>query len=222
MSGLPIISVRGAVAVAVCMLLGSVAVGRPAAAGRQAAASDAASDFIGIWQGNDASDGGQITLEITRNPENRKILDLRFNDTFIRACTIPPIPNLPVGDAVDQRRGIYLGQAKAVGKKLVSTGSVPGAGRVTGGVQEIPGGQADQSLSYEGADLVQVQVFCYLASSPGKPFLALSAFWQFRLKGGTLLMTGSLVTDDSSTPNVIETEDGPNSMRFQRISQPER
>lgn len=72
-------------------------------------------------------------------------------------------------------------------------------------------------MSYEGADLVQTRVFCYEADDPVVPFLAVSAFWKFRLRGGTLLMTGSLVTDDSST-EVIETEDGPNSMRFQRIS----
>ncbi len=64
--------------------------------------------FLGIWQGNDPLDGGLLTLEITENATDSDVLDLRFSDTFIRACTVPPIANLPAGDAVDNRRGIYL------------------------------------------------------------------------------------------------------------------
>jgi hypothetical protein len=121
------------------------------------------------------------------------VLDLRFSDTFIRACTVPPIANLPAGDAVDKRRGIYLGYARAMGRDLVSTGSFPGAGRVTDGVQDVPGGASDI------------------------PFFSVRAFWKMRKVGDVLVMTGSLFTDDSSTP-AVETTDGPNSMRFRRIN----
>ncbi|MCE5307329.1 MAG: hypothetical protein LLG20_06780 [Acidobacteriales bacterium] len=176
-------------------------------------------DFLGIWQGNDPLDGGLITLEITEHVGGDDILDLRFSDTFIRACTVPPIANLPVGDAVDNRRGIYLGYAKAQGKDLVSTGSFPGAGRVIAGAQEVPGGTSDQVLSPAGSTVVQVPIYCYKASAPGTPFLSVQAFWKMRKVGDALVMTGTLFTDDPSTPYpAIETADGPNSMRFHKIN----
>ena len=174
-------------------------------------------DFLGIWQGNDPLDGGLITLEITESAGGDDVLDLRFSDTFIRACTVPPIANLPAGDAVDKRRGIYLGYARAIGKDLVSTGSFPGAGRVTAGVQDVPGGTSDEVLSPADSTLVQVPIYCYRASAPDIPFLAVRAFWKMRKVGDVLVMTGSLFTDDSSTP-AVETTDGPNSMRFRRIN----
>lgn len=173
-------------------------------------------DFLGIWQGNDPLDGGLITLEITEDASSDDILDLRFSDTFIRACTVFPIANLPAGDAVDNRRGIYLGYARAKGKELVSTGTFPGAGRVTAGVQDIPGGVSDPILSPVDSDVVQVPIYCYKASAPDTPFFSVNAFWKMRRQGDVLVMTGSLFTDDSSTP-AVETADGPNSMRFHRI-----
>lgn len=150
------------------------------------------------------------------------MLDLRFSDTFIRACTVSPIANLPDGDAVDNRRGIYLGYAKAKGKDLVSTGSYPGAGRVTDGVQDVPGGDSDPALSAVGSAIVQVPIYCYRASAPGTPFFSVNAFWKFRKTGDVLIMTGTLFTDDVSTPYpAIETADGPNSMRFHKINKSE-
>ena len=112
--------------------------------------------FLGVWQGNDPLDGGFITLEITRHAGDPDVLDLRFSDTFIRACTVEPIPNLPTGDSVDARRGIYLAFAQASGGNLLSTGNVSGAGRVTGGVQDIPGAPSDPTLSPAGARLIEV------------------------------------------------------------------
>ncbi len=175
--------------------------------------------FLGVWQGNDPLDGGIITLEITENVSSNDVLDLRFSDTFIRACTVPPIQNLPPGEAVDNRRGIYLGYATAMGKDLVSTGSFPGAGRFTAGVQEIPGGTSDPTLSPAGSTIIQVPIYCYKASSPDAPFLSVHAFWKMRRVGEVLVLTGTLFTDDASTPfPAVETADGPNSMRFHRIS----
>ena len=173
-------------------------------------------DFLGIWQGNDPVDGGIITLEITENAGDDDQLDLRFSDTFIRACTVPPIARLPIGDAVDNRRGIYLGYSRAKGKDLVSTGSFPGAGRVTAGVQDIPGGISDPLLSPADSTIVQVPIYCYRASAPDMPFFSVNAFWKMRLTGDVLVMTGTLFTDDLSTA-AVETNDGPNSMRFRRI-----
>ncbi len=174
-------------------------------------------DFLGIWQGNDPLDGGLITLEITEDASAADVLDLRFSDNFIRACTVAPIANLPAGDAVDNRRGIYLGYARARGRDLVSTGSFPGAGRVTAGVQYIPGGASDPILSPPGSTLVQVPIYCYKASAPDMPFFSVNAFWKMRQEGEVLVLTGSLFTDDSSTP-AVETADGPNSLRFRRIN----
>jgi hypothetical protein len=176
-------------------------------------------EFLGIWQGNDPLDGGLITLEISENAGGDDVLDLRFSDTFIRACTVPPIANLPAGDAVDRRRGIYLGYATAKGKDLVSTGTYPGAGRVTAGVQDLPGGMSDPILSPAGSTIVQVAMYCYRASAPDTPFLSVRAFWKMRRVGDILVLTGTLFTDDSSTPYPsIETADGPNSIRFRRIN----
>ena len=178
-------------------------------------------DFLGIWQGNDPLDGGLITLEISENAGDDDVLDLRFSDTFIRACTVPPIANLPAGDAVDNRRGIYLGYARAAGKDLVSTGSFPGAGRVTAGVQEVPGGTSDP-LSAAGNNIVQVPIYCYKASAPDTPFFSVKAFWKMRKVGDVLTLTGTLFTDDSGTPYpAVETADGPNSMRFRRVNKTE-
>jgi len=176
-------------------------------------------NFLGIWQGNDPLDGGLLTLEITESAGGDDVLDLRFSDTFIRACTVPPVANLPAGDAVDRGRGIYLGYASAMGRDLVSTGSFPGAGRVTAGVQEVAGGTSDPTLSPAGSAIVQVPIYCYQASAPDKPFFSVSAFWKMRNVGDVLILTGTLFTDDSSTPfPAVETADGPNSMRFRRIS----
>jgi hypothetical protein len=173
-------------------------------------------NFLGTWQGNDPLDGGLITLEITENADDGDVLDLRFSDTFIRACTVQPVANLPAGDAVDKRRGIYLGYARARGKDLVSTGKFPGAGIVTGGVQEVPGGTSDPGLSPAGSTIVQVPIYCYRASAPGTPFFSVAAFWKIRRVADVLVLTGTLFTDDSSTLS-LETADGPNSMRFRRI-----
>ncbi len=176
-------------------------------------------EFLGIWQGNDPLDGGLITLEITEHPGDDDVLDLRFSDTLIRACTVPPIANLPAGDAVDRGRGIYLAYAKPMGRDLVSTGRFPGAGRVTAGVQDVPGGIADQKLSPAGSTVVQVPIYCYKASAPDKPFFSVNAFWKMRRVADVLILTGTLFTDDSSTPfPAVETNDGPNSMRFRRIN----
>ncbi len=176
-------------------------------------------EFLGIWQANDPLDGGLITLEITENVGGDDVLDLRFSDTFIRACTVPPIANLPTGDAVDRRRGIYLGYARARGKDLVSTGTFPGAGRFTAGVQDVPGGTSDPILSPAGSTIVQVPIYCYKASAPDMPFLSVKAFWKMRRAGDILVLTGTLFTDDSSTPfPAVETSDGPNSLRFRRIN----
>jgi hypothetical protein len=174
-------------------------------------------DFLGIWQGNDPLDGGLITLEITEDADDDDVLDLRFSDTFIRACTVPPPEGFPGGNSVDNRRGIYLGYARAMGKDLISTGYFPGAGRVANGVQDIPGGVSEPLLSPAGSTLVQVPIYCYKASAPDRPFFSVNAFWKMRKVGDVLLMTGSLFTDDSSTPE-IETDNGPNSMRFRRIN----
>ncbi len=176
--------------------------------------------FAGIWQGNDPLDGGILTLEITEDVADPNVLDLRFSDTFIRACTVPPIKNLPAGDGVDNRRGIYLGYAMARGKDLVSTGRFPGAGRVTDGEQDVPGGTSDPTVSPAGSTIVQVPIYCYKASAPDVPFFSVHAFWKIRLEDDVLVMTGSLFTDDLGTPDV-EVTDGPNSIRFHRINKPD-
>lgn len=200
--------VRGRFAVLVVSLL----LVCPAAS--NAAERDDSPTFLGTWQGIDPLDGGLITPEITRHPGEPDVLDLRFSDTFIRACTLEPIRNLPSGESVDGRRGIYLGFAWAWGGNLVSTGSVPGAGRMTGGVQDVRGGP---SLSPAGAYIVEVPIFSFRSSAPDRPFMVGAGFWRFWKTGDVVMMTGTLCTDDPGTAEV-ETGDGPNSVRFRRIS----
>ncbi len=196
-----------------------LAISGAAHASDKAAHTSDKKEFLGTWQGNDPLDGGLITLEISENVDGDDVLDLRFSDTFIRACTVSPIANLPPGDAVDRGRGIYLGYARAKGNDLVSTGKFPGAGRVTAGMQDVPGGVSDLILSPAGSSIVQVPIYCYKASAPDTPFFSVKAFWKMRKVGDVLVLTGTLFTDDSSTPYpVVETADGPNSMRFRKVN----
>lgn len=92
-------------AVIVVAAFGVMSIG-PAPA--EAGSADA---FVGLWQGVDPLDGGRITLSISPSDptgEGRGVLDLRFNDTYIRICA--------------PGRGIYLADAGVKGDRLVRVG----------------------------------------------------------------------------------------------------
>ena len=74
-----------------------------------------ASSWVGLWRGVDPLDGGEITLSVTHADASSGVksndLNLRFSDSFIRACTSVPalLPEGFVGSGSPyNKRGIYL------------------------------------------------------------------------------------------------------------------
>ena len=135
----------------------------------------------GLYTGVDTLDGGLITLSVS-DGVGAGAKNLRFSDTFIRACTSLP-GGLPGGwegaGPVDSRRGIYLVDAVADGStSLVSAG-----------------GNAD----------VPVQIYCFAGPNdaalvegrPGVEFDATLA-WTFDKVEGGITMSGSLFTGESN------------------------
>jgi len=146
----------------------------------------------GMYSGVDPLDGGIITLDI--GEEDNGHYNLRFSDTFIRACTDKILSKkLPAGfegaGPLDSKRGIYLANARADGKQLVS---------LTDGDVSIP-----------------IDIFCY--SSPTDSLQPKAKFdanvkWTFNWEEDIVIMSGSLFAGET------ELAGGYRNMRFHHIS----
>ena len=132
----------------------------------------------GLYLGVDTLDGGIISLSVS-DGDGPGAKNLRFSDTFIRACTSLP-GGLPDGwegaGPPDSRRGVYLVDAVA------SEGSTA-------------------LVSAEGDASVPVQIYCFAGPNdaefaPGVEFNAALA-WTFDQGGDGILMSGSLFTGES-------------------------
>ena len=80
-------------------------------------------EWQGLYKAVDPLDGGVITLSISCGAAGPDAVNLRFSDTFIRACTSLPAV-LPDGwtgaGPAYNRRGLYLAEAVESGDKLVT------------------------------------------------------------------------------------------------------
>jgi len=173
-------------------------------------ATNNASDWFGLWRAVDPLDGGVITLSISAGSSDDGSdhgVNLRFSDTFIRACTSVPtlLPDGWIGAGPpESKRGIYLAEANVSGDKLVSMG--------------------------EGNDEVPVQIYCFSGGDDadkapeGSPGVQANVdiLWTFQHVGGSIVMSGTLFTGESAlSPNAGGvTAGGDLTARFHRESAP--
>jgi len=120
-----------------------------------------------------------ITLSVSNSSKDSGKKDLRFSDTFIRACTNLPSPALPSGwegSGTDHsRRGIYLAHAYVDGSSLI--------------------GQ-------NGESNVSIEIFCFAgandSSQPGVGFNEDTAWTFDQAEGGYVVMSGSLFDGETA------------------------
>jgi len=158
----------------------------------------------GLYLGVDTLDGGIITLSVS-DGDGAGAKNLRFSDTFIRACTSLP-GGLPDGwegaGPSDSRRGIYL-------------------------VDAVADEGAAALVSAGGDAAVPVQIYCFAgpgdaALADGRPGVEFDAAlaWTFDEADGGIIMSGSLFNGESKlvandgTPAV----GGDNAVRFHKTS----
>lgn len=148
----------------------------------------------GMYRGVDPLDGGKITLDIARAQEDGQY-DLRFSDTFIRACTKRPSGVLPEGfegaGPSYSKRGLYL--AKAMAENDTATSLV----------------------SLDGDLEVPITIYCFSGPDDEEQPWTLynaSVMWTFYRAGDVLIMSGDLFAGETEKPG------GYQNMRFHHIS----
>jgi len=157
------------------------------------------SGWTGMYAGVDPLDGGLITLSVSDHGNDGSV-NLRFSDTFIRACTSVPtgLPEGWVGAGTpESKRGIYLADAKVDGSSLVGA---------------------------SGEESVPVQIYCYSGpdddAQPGTEFDA-SITWTFTDNdNGYFVMSGSLFNGENSliSSDGTAANGGDNAVRFHQIA----